>query len=159
MSCIRDSNRERSVWKRALCHRKLSQEEGRVSSVPSEYEREDTRQLAERKKRKRKKVEDEGINANIPSDLLRRLSPIFTQHNVSHSATADIIAAVYRESGVELDDVAVSESSSKRIRNHENELMSQRVLDNLTDAAHEFDLALTLHYDTKLLKQRMNNTR
>ena len=32
----------------------LSQEEGQVSSVPSEFEREDTRQLAERKKRKRK---------------------------------------------------------------------------------------------------------
>ena len=137
----------------------VSQEEGDASSVPSEFEREDVRQDAERKRMRRKRVSDEGIQANVPIDLLRRLSPIFTQHNVSHAAAADIIAAIYNECGIELEDVVVSESSSKRIRVNENELMSKRVLENLTDAAHEHDLALTLHYDTKLLKQRMNNTR
>ena len=134
------------------------QETGTASTQPSDMERAD-RCEREKKRKKRKRSLDEGIQATVPRDLLRRLSPVFTQLNISHNAAVTIISAVYNECDVDLDDVVVSASSSKRIRCQENELMSDKALSDLTEKVMEVDAKLTLHYDTALLDQRMDNIR
>ena len=108
-----------------------------------------------RKKRKRS-IKDEGIPAKVPHNLLELLSPVFTVHQVSHNAVTDIIAAVYRECSIDIDDdVTLSVASSKRLRSKENKFVSEKALQDSAVAVKRRNIPFTLHYDTKSLKQRM----
>ena len=130
---------------------------GDFSSQPSEFEREDKRIQAEKRKRRRKSVQEEGIQVMMPHDMLRRLSPLFTQLQVSHNAAAKIVSAMYNEVGIDLDEVTVSSASSKRLRTQGNNFISEKSLLDLSKAVNERNIPLSIFIDTKKMKQRMYN--
>ena len=129
-------------------------EESQAFTLPSDLERED-RLDAERRKKRKSQEKKEGIDAKVPIDLLKLLGPTFTQWSISHNAAVDIIAAVYNEIGIDLDEVIISYTTSKRSRVMENELMSTKAIEDLVVKVKEENIKLTLGYDTKLLEQRM----
>ena len=130
--------------------------EDEASTAASELEREDRRREGEKRKRRKKMIREEGIDAKVPHNLLELLSPIFTSHQISHNAATDIVAAVYRECNIDIDDeITISPTSSKRLRSRENNFITEKALNDLTAAVQARNIPLTLHYDTKALKQRM----
>ena len=89
-------------------------------------------------------------------DLLRRLAPILAKHNISGNAAADIIAAVYRECDVDLEEVIVSPATAKRSKVEETIMLKDKVVNEFKQKVLDNNnIKLTLHYDTKLMKQRM----
>ena len=128
---------------------------GGESSQQSEIERENVRSEAERTKRKRKSVREEGIQVMMPYDMLRRLGPLFTQLQVSHNAAAKIVSAMYNEVGVDLDEVTVSAASSKRLRTKGNQYIAEKSLEDLTRTVNSRNIPLSAFVDSKKMKQRM----
>ena len=104
---------------------------------------------------RKRKVREEHIQADVPYDMLRRLTPLFTSRKTSHEDAAAFVAAFYVECSIDLSDVVLSVPSSKRIRSGENKLISEKALCDLSQKVAEKDIPLTLHFDTKQLEQRM----
>ena len=119
-----DMSKEDSV--RSMGGKNWSIEED-PSTAASELEREDHRIEKEKRKKRKRSIKDEGIEAKVPHNLLELLSPVFTVHQISHNAATDIIAAVYRECSIDVDDnVTLSVASSKRLRSRENQFVSEK---------------------------------
>ena len=134
--------------------------EGDASAPASEFEREDRRREKERKKKRKRSVQEEGIDAKVPHNILELLTPVWTAHNISHNAATEITSAFYKECGIDIDDeVTLSVTTSKRVRSLGTEFIAQKGLEDLTKIVKERNIPLTLHYDTKILSQRMNNKR
>ena len=113
-----------------------------------------------RRKRRKRSLKEEGIAGKIiPVDLVRRLAAIFAKHQLSRAAVADICAGFYRECEVDLDDVILSPTTAHRSRVEESVLIMEKALEDLRSKVEEEQIKLTLHYDTKLMKQRMNGVR
>ena len=129
--------------------------EGATSSLPSEFEREDGRRERTKQKARKRKIREQHIDARVPHDMLRRLSPLLTSCGVSHDNSAKIVAAFYRECNIELSDVVLSVASSKRIRSAENKFVADKAISKLSTEVADKDIVLTLHFDTKQLEQRM----
>ena len=133
------------------------------STQLSDIERVERSRVAEerekRKKRKRSMKEDGIENKKIPIDILRRLAPLWVKHNITTRAAAEITAAFYRECDVDMDDVILSPATAQRSKVEESLLIKEKVLDDLRVKVKEENIKLTLHYDTKLLKQRMDGKR
>lgn len=132
-----------------------SQGEGAASALTSELEREDERRDKTKRLAKKRKIREEKILAEVPYDMLGRMSPLLTSCGVTHVNTAKVVAAFYNECNIDLEDVVLSTSSSKRIREAENTFVKEKALSDLSKEVSEKDIALTLHFDTKLLEQRM----
>ena len=79
--------------------------------------------------------------------MLKLLGPTFTQWSISQNAAVDIIAAIYNEIGIDLDEIILSFTTSKRSRVHENELISSKVIDDFVDKVTKDRLALVLMGD------------
>ena len=125
------------------------------STVDSQLERLDKRMDNEKRKKLKKKKREEGIEAKIPCDLLRRLGPLFTKWNIPHEAAVEIVAGTYKECSIDLEDVTLSLTSSKRLRSGDNLRISEKELEDLREAVETGNIPLTLHVDTKQMKQRM----
>ena len=138
-------------------HRSLGEqsEEGTASTQPSELEREDIRREKSKQLARKRKIKEDRIDAKVPYDMLRRLSPLLTSLGITHNNTAKVIAAFYKECDIDLSDVVLSVPSSKRIRSEENNFVSEKALRNLAAEVADKNIALTLHFDTKQLEQRM----
>jgi hypothetical protein len=96
----------------------------------------------------------------VPHNILELLTPIWTAHNISHNAATEITSAFYKECGIDIDDeVTLSVTTSKRVRSLGTEFVAQKALEELTSQVKRRNIPLTLHYDTKILSQRMNNKR
>ena len=83
----------------------------------------------------------------MPINMLQRLGPLFTQLQVSHNAAAKIVSAMYNEVGVDLDEVTVSRSSSKRLRTQGNKFISEKSLLDLSKAVKERNIPLSVFID------------
>ena len=129
--------------------------EGTTSTLPSELEREDTRREKSKRLARKRKIRVEHIDAKVPYDMLRRLTPLLTSCGVTHNNATKVVAAFYRECDIDFADVVLSVSSSKRIREAENKFVKEKALEHLAKEVSEKDIALTLHFDTKQLEQRM----
>ena len=127
------------------------------STADSQLQRLDRRVDNERKKKLKKRKQEEGINVKIPIDLLRRLGPLFTKWNIPHEAAVEIVAATYKECNCDLEDVTVSLTSSKRLRSEDNLKISEKELEDLRETVEAGQIPLTLHVDTKQMKQRMGD--
>ena len=125
------------------------------STVDSQVERLEKRVESERKKRMRKRKQEEGLDAKVPGDLLRRLGPLFSKWNIPHEAAVEIVAGTYRECNIELEDVTLSLTSSKRLRSKDNLMIAEKDLEELRQTVEAGHIPLTLHVDTKQMKQRM----
>ena len=86
-------------------------------------------------------------------------APIFAKYNVLGNAAADIIAAVYRECDVDLEEVIVSPATAKRSKVDETIMIKDKVVNEFKQKVLNNKIKLTLHYDTKLMKQRMDGVR
>ena len=114
----------------------------------------------ERRRRRRRSQKEKGIEGKcIPVDLLRRLAALFAKHKISRDAAAEITAGFYRECDVDLEDVILSPTTSQRSRVEESKMIQEKAMKNLKAKVEEENLKLTLHYDTKLMKQRMAGVR
>ena len=129
------------------------------STQLSEVERVERGRAAEereKKKKRKRSMKEEGIeDKKIPIDILRRLAPLWVKHNISTRAAAEITAGFYRECDVDMDDVILSPATAQRSKVEESVLIKEKVLEDLRVKVEEENIKLTLHYDTKLLKQRM----
>ena len=65
------------------------------------------------------------------------------------------MAATYKQCNCDLEDVTVSLTSSKRLRSEDNLKISETELNDLKEAVETGEIPLTLHVDTKQMKQRM----
>ena len=101
-----------------------------------------------------KRRKEEGVVANVPIDLLRRLGPVFSKYNISHAAASEIIASVYNECAIPMNQVTLSENSSKRLRSQDNGQIGEEVLQKFGEEVREKNVAATVHFDTKFMKQR-----
>ena len=79
--------------------------------------------------------------------MLKLLGPTFTQCSISHNAAVDITAAIYNKIGIDLAEVILSFTTSKRSRAHENELMSSKAIEDFVDKVTKDRLALVLMGD------------
>ena len=117
-------------------------------------------QEREKKKKRKRSLREEGIeNKQIPVDILRRLAPLWVKHNISKRAATEITAAFYRECDVDIEDVILSPTTAQRSKVEESVMINNKSLEDLRVKVEEENIKLTLHYDTKLLKQRMQGKR
>ena len=133
------------------------------STQMSEVERanrEVVREEKERKKTRKRSMKEKGIEGKvIPVDMLRRLTALFAKHKVSEDGSAEITAGFYKECDVDLEDVILSSATSHRSRVEECGKIRDKAMEDLRAKVVEENIKLTLHYDTKLMKQRMEGRR
>ena len=67
------------------------------------------------------------------------------------------MATTYKECNCDLEDVTVSLTSSKRLRSEDNLKISEKELEDLRETVEAGQIPLTLHVDTKQMKQRMGD--
>ena len=132
---------------------------GGEASIDSEAEKEERRFQVRRRREDLKRRQTEGVATNVPIDLLRRLGPVSSKFNISHCAASEIIASVYKECNIALNLVVLSENSSKRLRPEDNEQIAEEVLQKFGEEVREKKVAVTVHFDTKFMKQRMDKKR
>ena len=114
----------------------------------------------EKKKKRKRSLKEEGIEGKkIPVDILRRLAPLWVKHNISKRAATEITAAFYRECDVDIEDVILSPTTAQRSKVEESVMINDKSLEDLRAKVEQENIKLTLHYDTKLLKQRMQGKR
>ena len=114
----------------------------------------------ERKKRKRKRQKETGIEGKIiPNDLLRRLAALWSKFETPGEEASEIVAAFYVECGVDLDDVILSPATAQRSKVEEALLIKEKVEEEFKNKVVGDNIKLTLHYDTKLMNQRMAGRR
>ena len=63
---------------------------------------------------RKRKIREEHIDAKVPYDLLRRLSPLLTSLGLTHNNSTKVVAAVYAECDIDFADIVLSVPSSNR---------------------------------------------
>ena len=122
--------------------------------------REVVREEGDRRKKRRRSLKEKGIEGKIiPVDMLRRLSTLFLKHKVSEEGADEITAGFYRECDCDMEDVILSKSTSHRSRVEESSKIQEKAMQDLRAKVEENNVKLTLHFDTKLMKQRMGGVR
>ena len=129
------------------------------ASIDSDAENEERKAQSRQRRMDLKRRKEEGVVANVPIDLLRRLGPVFSKYNISHAAASEIIASVYNECAIPINQVTLSENSSKRLRSQDNGQIGEEVLQKFGEEVREKNVAETVHFDTKFMKQRIDGKR